>query len=851
MYFRAFYAIRPLSNRSGMPTNALYGFLSMSSKLLRETKPEYIAYCFDTAAPNFRKDLYPDYKANRTEMPADLVPQVPYVRRITEALGIAAFEKPGWEADDLIGHFTHLGRGAGLDVVIVSGDKDFAQLVDDHVTLYDTMKDTRLDTNGVLEKWGVRPNQMGDYLALIGDASDNVPGVDGIGPKGAQKLLAEFGSLQGIYDNLEMVKNPKLREKLELGKKNAFLSRKLIQIASDVPMGVDVQSLKPKPIEPSILKNLLDELDFKSFEPKLLGQAPPLQSTETVVSVKGAVSTGASYPTQMGFDFSENAEPVGIVESWDQFFKVLSKDVPIELLWTGRELIVAQEHHFVGVTSGFREIGMALAGINLPVVGHEVKECLHRLEWPVDLVPRCTWDTQLASYCLKPGRETSFEALLTDYLGSNLPLGANSKMWIDTFRAMSKKIKIEVEATGSGRVLETLDLPLIPILYRMEKLGMSVDRDLLKQQSREIDSDLKELETQIYALAGEKFLVSSPKQLAQVLFDKLKLPHGRKTKSGYSTDHDVLWKLAKEFPICDLLIQHRELAKLKSTYTDALFDLVSERDGRVHTSFNATVTATGRLSSTQPNLQNIPIRTSRGREVRKAFIPAQGAYLLTADYSQIELRILAHISEDPGLIRSFEEDLDIHSATAGEIFGVELKQVTTDQRRIAKAVNFGLAYGMSAYGLAENLDISKEEAGRLVNSYFAKFSRVRQYMGDVVESAKKNGYVETLFGRRRYLPEITTGRTQQQRSFAERAAINSPIQGTAADLVKLAMISVSKISDAKLLLQVHDELVFEVEQELAQKVGEQVKAAMEGVFRLKVPLKVNIGVGVNWDAAHG
>lgn len=877
MYFRAFYAIRPLSNKAGMPTNALYGFLSMSLKLLRETKPDYVAYCFDTPAPSFRKQIYADYKANRTEMPEDLVPQVPYVRQISEALGIPCFELPGWEADDLIGTFTKRGREAKLDVVIVSGDKDFAQLIDPHVQMLDTMKDVRIDVNAAIEKWGVRPDQMQDYLSLIGDSSDNIPGVDGIGPKGAQKLLSEFDTLEAIFGRLDEVKNPGLKKKLEAGRESALLSKRLVCIETDAPVKTEIGDFRPKAVDAEKMNALLETLNFASFAPKIFGAnsvqpmpSPALAnasaSTDSKPLTKEKPAAAPSKPEeeaeattaggmQLGFFSEQSSVDAGSSTQlahglpFETWINGLAKGSQIQLIWTGREMILSSEKGYHNAGSDPRSIAGRLAEAEVQLAGFDLKEGLHRLHWPIEQEPDCVWDSMLAAYCLRPGRKMEIEDIQTEVLGSSLPVGASAEDWIQADRELEKRLAAQLKEAKLEEVYRNMDLPLISVLHRMETIGIKVDPSNLRRQSEELGRDLKALEKSIYEQAGEEFLISSTKQLAVILFEKLKMPHGRKTKSGFSTDHDVLAKLGKEHKIARDLIEHRELAKLRSTYTEALLNLIDPNDGRIHSRFNAAVASTGRLSSTNPNLQNIPVRTERGRAVRTAFVAPKGSSLISADYSQIELRILAHFSEDPGLIRAFDEDLDIHLATASEIFGLKLSDVTPDHRRIAKAVNFGLAYGMTAFGLAENLEIPREEASALVKSYFSKFGRVRDYMTHTVEFAKSHGFVETLFGRRRYLPEINDSR-QQLRNFAERAAINAPIQGTAADLVKMAMIKTKSLESAILLLQVHDELVFECPTSLVPEVSKKIENLMETIHPLRVRLKVNLGSADNWESAH-
>lgn len=841
MYFRAYYAIRPLTNKAGLPTNALYGFMSMAVKLLKEVQPDYMAFCFDLKEPSFRKEIYSEYKANRTEMPEDLVPQVPYVKKLSAALGVPLFEKPGFEADDLIGSLTAYGRKHNLEVVIVSGDKDFAQLVAPFVSMYDTMKEAKYDPQGVVEKWGVEPSQVIDYLSLTGDSSDNIPGVRGIGPKGAQKLLAEFKTLENIYANLDKIKNPSLRTKLENGKEDALLSKRLVAIKSDIDLGIKLEDLKLKPIPEAQMHALLEELDFKSFERRLFGNSkPPEQKTESATAM---VET-TTQPDQGSFVFSAEGNDIELEP--DQIKSTFKSGEEVYGFLSDRGVYIANAKAVYRLKGHIHEFSEGINSLNLKWKGFDLKEFWQTLELEK---PQLEWDSALAAYVIRAGEVGTFAETLQKFTGIGHPELANGQQLYECHLKLEKALQERLQQLHGERVLRDLDLPLEPILYGMERRGILLDSDELKRQSKEIEKNLKNLETEIYKQTGETFNLTSPKQLGEVLFNKLKMPVIRKTKTGISTDYDVLLKLSKDYPVCLLIIEYRELSKLKSTYLDALPLLVNPKTNRLHTHFNQTVTTTGRLSSTNPNLQNIPIRTPRGQQVRQAFIVSKNNVLVSADYSQIELRILAHITEDPGLVSAFEADLDIHAATAAEVFDIKVKDVTADQRRVAKAVNFGIAYGMSPYGLSENLYIPVEEASEIIKKYFSRFKKVRDYMEDTIEIAKRQGYVETIFGRRRYLDELKS-KNGNIRKFGERAAINAPMQGTAADIVKKAMIEVDSVVPETMLLQVHDELVFEISKAKVEESVEKIKSAMESVVTLKVPLKVNVATGPNWDAAH-
>jgi DNA polymerase-1 len=883
MIFRAFYAIRPLSSPSGLPVNALYGFLSMTVKLLRDIRPDYMAFCFDTSSETFRKTLDVRYKANRSEMPEDLVPQMPYFRKLGEYLGIPCLEAPGFEADDIIGTLTKMGRDSGLEVVIVSGDKDFAQLVRPCVTMYDTMKDVRYDDHGVMEKWGVEPRKFIDYLAIVGDSSDNIAGVAGIGAKGAQKLLMEFDSLDDIYKNLDKIKSASTVKKLTEAKDEAYLSQKLVTIVCDMKLGIGLEDLRLKPILRDELTKLLAELDFKTFAKTLLGEvrsdvakpaeAPMSGKPEHADHVQGSAShvlnPGGNEKAIAGAavsnPFVRKAKPLPAVAVAEIFEVGPVKEVRLDLaglakwlkpktstwaIHTERASYLAQ-HNSSGwtiaeIAASGAELGEMLSEKELKYKGFDIKEFakFHHV-----VGPEVEWDQMLAAYVIRAGPIEKVQPLFTLYSGEAIAELPTATQLLSANLRLETNLRRKLQSINGEKVLFEIDQPLVPVLLSMEQAGVLLDLKELKRQSTGLVKDISALEKEIHGLAGETFNIGSPKQLSVVLFEKMKLPSGKKTKTGFSTDNEVLEKLAVDHAIASKMLQWRELTKLRSTYVDALPQLVNSDTGRVHTTFNQAWTATGRLSSMNPNLQNIPIRTERGNQIRKAFIAAPDHLLISADYSQIELRVLAHITGDPGLMSAFEKDLDIHKATAAEVFDVNLADVTPEMRRKAKAVNFGLAYGQGAFGLAETLGISRKEATDIITRYFARFSGVQTYMTDTIEEAKKNGYVETIFGRRRYLDELSSN-NQMMRKFGERAAINAPIQGAASDLVKLAMIKVGDPKGSRMTLQVHDELVIEVEKKRAKEVSAEVVKKMEGAAKLKVPLSVNTGVGLNWNEAH-
>lgn len=853
MYFRAFYAIRPLTNKKGLPTNALYGFLSMTSKLLKQAKSDYMAFCFDHKKATFRKEIYDGYKANRGEMPEELVPQVPYVRKITDALGIPAFVEPGFEADDIIGSLTKYGRENDLEVVIVSGDKDFAQLIAPFVSMYDSMKEVRYDVDGAIEKWGVRPDQMIDYLSIVGDSSDNIPGVKGIGPKGAQKLLAEFNNLETIYESLDQITAKGTLKKLQESKEEAFLSQKLVTIVQDMNVVESLDELRLRPIVREELTDLLDELEFKSFAKNLLG-AESAGTTVKGSAPKTKTKTKKDESAQHEEPAQVEVKAVEVENNWKDLevseLSELEKLIPagekVWGLWNERGLFLGADGHAIHYQGGLEGVGAMLSEKKVKWCGHDLKELWKSLNV---VAPEIDWDQMLAAYVVRAGSIGEFNEIYQLYAGGHVPELASAGQLMACHEALRKVLEERVDERSARDVLQNLELPLVRVLFEMEQKGILMDTDELTEQSASLAADIQRLEKSIHKEAGEAFNVASTKQLAQILFEKMKIPPVKKTKTGYSTDNDVLEKLAVEHQIARDMIEYRELTKLKSTYVDALPLLLNKETGRIHTHLKQAHTATGRLSSQNPNLQNIPIRTERGNMVRKAFIAPPEKKLLSIDYSQIELRILAHITEDPGLCEAFDKDQDIHAATASHIYEVDIEEVTADQRRNAKAVNFGIAYGQGPFGLAENLGISRKEASEIIAQYFGRFSKVRDYMHDVVEEGKKKGYVETTFGRRRYLEELAS-KNGRIRKFGERAAINAPIQGTASDLVKKAMIDVHQKGVSGLLLQVHDELLLEVPDQEVDATSQLVSETMSEVAALKVPLKVNVASGQNWEEAH-
>lgn len=826
MFFRAFYAVRPLTSPTGIPVNALYGYLSMIVKLLKEEKPDYLALCYDLKEPSFRKELYPEYKSHRTEMPEDLVKQIPFLRKLNLALGLQSFEKIGYEADDLIGTISEWGLKHQLEVFIVSGDKDFAQLVKPHVYLLDTMKNVKLDSQGVQSKWGILPEQFIDYLALMGDSSDNIPGVEGIGPKGAQKLISEFGSLEAIYENIDKITG-KVREKLVKDKQQAFLSKKLVTIETQSPIDLDLEQLKVKNFIEEDLRNILEELNFKSFLKSLLDiNSNPVEEKLIAQVVSQEVFTEIS-GKELLEKLSQNQHYVFLFKN--RLYACINSDIFYVNKTESDDLLELTQI-------------IKWRGFDLKSVWRYLN-----LTWGTEHQIEIDEDTMLLAYVIRSKNCTELAAVIKDVLTVEISEAESLSQINQYLSEVRLKLEEDLKNFDQVAILYNFEYPLIPILYKMEVKGFLINTEELKIFSEELKREIQNIEIEVHKISEDKFNLASPKQLAEVLFKKLGLESSKKTKTGFSTDNEVLEKL--NHPIAKLILDFRELSKLKSTYVDVLPGLVNPKDHRIHTTFNQALTTTGRLSSSNPNLQNIPIKTLKGQRVRKSFIAEEGNKILSLDYSQIELRVLAHFSDDPGLKKAFQENVDIHAMTAAEVFSVKLENVTSELRRIAKAVNFGIAYGQGAFGLSETLNIPRGEASAIIKNYFEKFKNVKEYIDNTIKSAYEKNYVETLFGRRRYFPELLS-KVPMVKKFGERAAINAPIQGTASDIVKLAMIKMANLTTTDLILQVHDELLFEGKEEDLLQDLPKIKEVMEGVVSLRVPLKVNFSIGKNWDEAH-
>jgi DNA polymerase-1 len=880
--YRAFHAMPSLSNSKGMPTGAAYGITNMLRKLLAVYDPTHLAVIFDAKGKTFRDDLYAEYKANRPPMPDDMRQQLDPIRALVKALGIPLLEVPGVEADDVIGTLAVQGKKDGFGVTISTGDKDMAQLVNKTVTMVNTMDDSLLDPKGVEAKFGIAPGQMVDYLTLVGDAVDNVPGVPKVGPKTAVKWLKEYGTLDDVMENADNI-GGKIGENLRECLDRLPLSRQLVTIKCDVALDVGPADLERKPPDTDQLRELFGELEFKTWLSEILaGEDPgakvePDASYETILDKKDLATWIERLRNAEVFAFDTettsldymSADLVGVsfaVEPGEAAYVPCAhdyEDAPkqisrADLLAELRPLLEDPKQTKVGQNLKYDMSVLARCGVRLEGVGFDTMLESYVLD---STATRHDMDSLALKYLThrtihfediagKGAKQLTFNQIA---LGEAGPYAAEDA---DVTLRLHQTLWPSLQDVPSlERLFKEIEMPLVPVLSRMERNGVLVDRKMLDAQSVELAARMEDIAAQAYAAAGEEFNLGSPKQIQGILFEKLELPVLEKTPKGQpSTAESVLQELAHDYPLPKLILEYRGMSKLKSTYTDALPARINPETGRVHTSYRQAVASTGRLSSTDPNLQNIPVRTHEGRRIRQAFIAPRGSRLLAADYSQIELRIMAHLSGDEGLKQAFESGEDIHRATAAEVFGVALGKVSDDERRSAKAINFGLIYGMSAFGLGRQLGIPRREAQDYVDLYFARYPGVKQFMDETRERARDRGYVETVFGRRLYLPEIKSG-NPARRQYAERTAINAPMQGTAADIIKRAMITLHRWledggAEARMIMQVHDELVFEVHADAATEVQAVVVEQMEAAAELSVPLKVDVGVGKNWDEAH-
>ena len=826
---RAYFGVKPLTTREGLYTHAIYGFLNILERMEKEEQPDAVAVSFDLHGPTFRHLRYDGYKATRHGMPEELAQQMPIMKDILRAMNIPIYECQGWEADDVIGTVSKICSGSGWQCVIVTGDRDSLQLVEENVSVKLVISKPG-QTNATLytpekfrEEYGFEPKKLIDLKALMGDSSDNIPGVAGVGPKTATELLLKFGSLDGIYANLNDPSiRPKLREKLESGKESAYLSYELATIIPEAPITFAPEDARIQEYNKKELYQLFQKLEFVRLIDKYglrsaAFEAPAVsKKTEHLPkmdSVPEELSNGAVYAAGDG--------SIGI--AWADGVCALT---PLEVQMQGLR---------------FPE--------NAQIILHDSKTTRHMLSERGIFCPEAAFDTALAAYDLNPSQsDYPVSKLATTFLGSSVedddPQKCAEAIWF-----LRPVMEAELEKNGLTTLYQTIELPLCDVLYRMEQRGIAIDQHQLQQFGDMLSARIADCEALIFSFSGETFNINSPKQLGELLFEKLGLPPVKKTKTGYATNADVLEKLKDKHPIIPAIMDYRMLTKLKSTYADGLMKEIRE-DGRIHTTFQNLVTATGRLSSTEPNLQNIPIRTDLGAEIRKMFVPKDGCVLVDADYSQIELRVLAHIADDKAMQEAFCSGQDIHTATAAQVFGVDKDAVTPLQRRHAKAVNFGIVYGISEFSLAEDIGVSRYEAREYIDNYLTNYHGVRRYMKQVVEDARERGYTETIFGRRRYVPELKSSNFNV-RQGAERIVLNTPIQGTAADLIKLAMIRVENalsagFPEAQLLLQVHDELIVECPEKIAPRVAELVSREMQQVAALKVPLTAEAKYGKSW-----
>lgn len=898
--FRAFYAMPPLKTKKGQYTNAVYGFLSMLYKLMETYSPDYICAAFDPEKPSFRHAQYTDYKATRAKAPNELVEQFRLIRDVLEIHNIKCIEIEGFEADDVAGTLASEAEKNGAEVYLVTSDKDYLQLIDGSVKVLLTKKGVsnikEMDIQGLKEDYGISPEQFVDLKALMGDPSDNIPGVSGVGEKTAVKLIQEYGTLDNIYERIDEIKG-KLKEKLESDKMQAYMSQTLARIVKDIPVEFDLEEYKVSEPDSKKLSQLYDDLEFRVFKKRLNIQQE---------NIAGGIERKAEEDSQMSlFDLTENADPretlelspadLVYVESKDRLPEIASeikksRKAAVKFLINGERALL-NDASALGISdctgsmyyidfnkmdektvlNAFKDI---FESCDIMKIGHGIKnEAIYLMRKGMSL-NGIGFDSKIAKYLLNPSESSySIDKIAYEYLGRDINstndyLGTGKKRivygeldlekrkeflynYLNTVIKSEEKIQFELNDLKMKSLYESIELPLIEVLAYMEFIGFKVDVDVLNRLGVHFEEKISSLEEQIYELSGEKFNINSPKQLAVILFEKLRLPVIKKTKTGISTDVEVLEKLIKEHGIIGLIIEYRQMVKLNSTYVEGLKGVTDKNTGRVHSVFNQTIAATGRISSTEPNLQNIPTRTEEGKELRKAFVAEEGYVLCDADYSQIELRVLAHLADEGRLIEAFEKHMDIHTKTASEVFNVNIEDVTPLMRSRAKAVNFGIVYGISDYGLSRDLDIPRKESKVYIENYLSYYKNIDNYMKNIVEQGKKDGYVETYFGRRRYIPELAS-RNFNIRSFGERIALNTPVQGTAADIIKAAMIGVyrrlkEKNMKSRLVLQIHDELIVEAYEPELEEVKSIIKSEMENVVTdFKVRLDADVNVGGSW-----
>lgn len=841
IFSRAFYGIKMLSNKNGQMTNGIYGFLTTLNKLLSEVNPERVAIAFDLPTPTFRHKMFEDYKGNRSKRPDEFISQIPILKDLLTAMGYKLVTCAGYEADDILGTFASFCEKNGYECVLATGDRDILQLISNKVcvriasTKFGRPESTFYDLEKVKEEYGVLPENLVDIKALQGDTSDNIPGVKGIGKKTAGELVAKFGSIEEIYKNIEFIDiKPSVKEKLIEGKEAAELSYALGKIDTSVPIEINEQDFIPKKMDEPSVKKIMTELEFFKLIEKMNFSEVSENITSKEISGAELLKILKNEKTVSFLPFIENCE-------LKKMFFAVGKDVYV---------LSCEDESFS------QTIEKIMISKDIEKVSHNLKITEKAFEKKKIEISDNHFDVLLASYVLMPS-EKDYEIFK---LGSAHEISVPQVSQSETLKSFEKIVQQvyvvsqlkpileeEIKKNNQSDLLTKIEQPLSKVLANMENIGFLVDKQGLEKYGKEIEVDLKQIEDSIHSLAGEEFNVNSPRQLGSILFEKLKLPYGKKGKTGYSTSAQILEKLSGKHKIVDEILNYRSLSKLKSTYCDGIIKLI-QGDGRVRSSFNQTETRTGRISSSEPNLQNIPVRTQRGRQLRKFFKAREGCVLIDADYSQIELRVLAHVSQDKNMIKAFKNGEDVHAITASQIMGVPLEEVTPEMRFKAKAVNFGILYGMSAFSLAKDLEISFEEAQTYIVRYLAHYEGIDNYMRQIIEKARQDGFVETIFSRRRYLPEIHSTNFIL-RSFGERVARNMPIQGAAADIIKIAMINVFeklKNKNSKLILQVHDELIIEAELSEAENVKKMLQDEMENAVKLSVPLDVNISMGATW-----
>jgi len=896
LLFRAFYAMPPLKTKKGQFTNAVYGFLSMLYKILDEYSPDYLCVAFDPPKPTFRHEKFKDYKATRAKAPDELVSQFNLIREVLSVHGIKCIEIDGFEADDVAGTIAKEAEQKGAQVYLVTSDRDYLQLIDENIKVLLTKKGVtnikEMDVQAISDEYGIEPEQFVDLKALMGDTSDNIPGVMGVGEKTALKLIQEYKTLDSIYENIDSIKG-KLKEKLEQDKLQAYMSQTLAKIIKDIPIDFDLEELKLQQADSKNLLKLYDELEFRNFKKRISEEVDNSNSKEDEGQMSLFDNSEKDESTEQHININlKNLIYVDKEESLMDVIKNinLSKKAAIKFLLDGDRALLSNacaigisdcinniyyiDLEQIDETLVLEKLKDVFESKEIEKLGHSLKnEIIYLMKKNMKL-NNIYFDSEIGKYILNPSESSysidkiAYEYLKeenfseVDYLGTGKKKVAFKQIdlekrkqyilnYINTVISCKETICKEIDEFNMTNLFEKIELPLIEVLAHMEFVGFKADPNILNFLGDNFKAKIKNLEEKIYELSEEKFNINSPKQLSEILFEKLKLPIIKKTKTGISTDSEVLEKLKSEHEIVKYIVEYRQMVKLNSTYVEGLLNVVNEKSSRIHSVFNQTIAATGRISSTEPNLQNIPTRTEEGKELRKAFVAEEGFILCDADYSQIELRVLAHLADETNLIEAFKHGFDIHTKTASEVFHVDLQDVTSTMRSRAKAVNFGIVYGISDFGLSKDLSISRKEAKMYIENYLNYYKNIDKYMKDIVEQGKRDGFVDTYFGRRRYIPELSS-RNFNIRSFGERIALNTPVQGTAADIIKAAMVNVyntlkNKNMKSRLILQVHDELIIEAFEPELEEVKKILKHEMENVIKdFKVHLTADVNVGKSW-----